>query len=871
MAPRRRVRKFLLGLALFAFFILLLAASLPLWQPWLLKPLSNRHGLHYSTYERVGYARFALIDVAYTNSTTTVTAKRLEAFVPTVWLFKKFTTGQNPPNFLRMDDWLLTQQSPGSNAPPNKPVSPYNTVQTINETLSTLHRWIPQALLTNGAMQANALTVRIPNARWQNGSLTAEMNLPKYGKSLALQLKSDKAGSSDILIDSPDLELSSTIHVSQIPTALSLQATNLWRGNPVILTGSFRPDAKLPEQATLQAEHFDLPATMLKPVNYQALTGSLFAHWESNHFVLDLSANAQPEKSEPSQLPPLDLTLHAKGDTESATIETARMSAPWLIAELTQRATIHFQGPLLTNQVTFSLVSDLSRQPLAQLQGMIHGQVIFSPTTNHFPEIAFDLTGSNVIAPKVNLRTLAFHGQLLWPVLALKEANVELADGSKASLKGEADLKAKSIREGEAQLNGTFGREWLPTGYSFSNSVLSAHFSGPLKDLSHSGKINLIHFTSPDLKPLDLQLNWNGRATNSLHSEILLSADASSLAFNGTVQASTNQATLIVDILTLQTNGQPVLQLEHPFHAFLHPNDSQGSGSNHTYSVKLDGLNWIGGDKQVSLQGDIHWPEHGNLTNTIHEVDSGLFNGFLLKPLPNLKINDLLLSANWSNGPARFEARLSSEGTTPRGIPVAISGSISGDGGGISISNLLVSTKGAPIFSATGFLPVIIRPDHPTNLVDLLHDKPLDLQAITQTNSAFWEEIASLTGVVLQDPHLNLNVSGTWDLPQGKITLRARQIKLPETKSKLPVMDNLQLEMSLDKSVARIDNLFFAVQGQPVRASGELPLSEEVWKKLIQKRTLPDLLHARAHILVENAQVAAFAPLLPTLLTPQVS
>ena len=65
--------------------LLVLVLSMPLWFPWLLRPLGRRAGLHYQTYMREGYSRFNLGSVSYTNAHVHLTAWRIRLFVPSTW------------------------------------------------------------------------------------------------------------------------------------------------------------------------------------------------------------------------------------------------------------------------------------------------------------------------------------------------------------------------------------------------------------------------------------------------------------------------------------------------------------------------------------------------------------------------------------------------------------------------------------------------------------------------------------------------------------------------------------------------------------------------------------------------------------------
>src|SRR5690348_11846620 len=86
----RRRRKFVLWLALAVAGLALVLGALPLWFPWVLKPLARHRGLSYAAYERLSYSRFALRDLSFTNGLMDVRAERVECLVPSAWAWRLF-------------------------------------------------------------------------------------------------------------------------------------------------------------------------------------------------------------------------------------------------------------------------------------------------------------------------------------------------------------------------------------------------------------------------------------------------------------------------------------------------------------------------------------------------------------------------------------------------------------------------------------------------------------------------------------------------------------------------------------------------------------------------------------------------------------
>src|SRR3954470_16360842 len=106
MARGKGKKRVLLAGALLAGALLIVWLSLPLWFPWILKPLARKQGATYTSYERISYNRFALHELAFTNATLELQAQRAEALVPTAWLVRALRGKQAEP-FLRVENWRL--------------------------------------------------------------------------------------------------------------------------------------------------------------------------------------------------------------------------------------------------------------------------------------------------------------------------------------------------------------------------------------------------------------------------------------------------------------------------------------------------------------------------------------------------------------------------------------------------------------------------------------------------------------------------------------------------------------------------------------------------------------------------------------------
>src|SRR6266576_5593802 len=192
MANRGWRRKILRLLGMLFGGTLLIVLALPLWFPWAFHPLARKLRIQYVKYEREGYTRFVLVDATFTASGTRLRAGRVEALVPTAWLWHHFVD-RDPVTCVSAQHWTLdiTGSTNASRAPAH---SVFTVVNRLAPILATVRSWVPKALLTNGTVQAAGqraggpwLQLRVTGATWVNGTLSGGIELPKYSQSATVR------------------------------------------------------------------------------------------------------------------------------------------------------------------------------------------------------------------------------------------------------------------------------------------------------------------------------------------------------------------------------------------------------------------------------------------------------------------------------------------------------------------------------------------------------------------------------------------------------------------------------------------------------------------------------------------------------------
>ncbi len=904
----KRPRKVIQIVILCLFGILAAFFSVPLWFKWVFPLLARAEHLHYARYERLGYGRFALYDVTLAAGSARFSAKRVQGLTPGNWLWHSLGSSNNNTHlFLFVSDWRYEHL-------PSRATSLNRTVKTewnrLQAQKQQLERWLPQAVFTNGAIHLSKTEIVIPSLRWSRGELTATGSVSNFISAATLRADLRRGPPYRATLNLEPLQLTCNTELRANAQGVQLQSTGFWWSNRVQFDADFAGASLLPRTASLKAESFRVPAGELRLPAYQDVTGSLRARWEVGVFALDLSARAQPLSNQ-TNLPPVNVQLHARGDTNAVTVETATVGSPWFHAELSREVQISFRGPLLKEPASFKMDADLQGQPWLPLDGRLNGRADLHPGTGKFPTADFHLSGSEVGSASVRARDFAAEGQLLWPSIILSNANTSFDDGSKAALSGTVDLRTRTVHDGHFSFQGPLLRRWLPSGYWYRQLSISGTVEGPLNNPGHAGEAMIGNLETPWLQPLNGQVMWRGQRLAIEHATIEGATSDARFDIEGALRVRTNGLAAELASLSIQTNGLPLLALAQPctlaFSRTRAGPESQSQPRTATaarshWQLQITPL-WLKGlAGEIRAQAAVQWPQSGMLSLNIQGLTSAMLSRVSKRSLPELEIRKVDSALEWSNGPARLSLALFAKGRLPEdstfATPLNPAGSLTGavtnaptihaatnsqvhrllagsftvelavaaDQERTTVSNLVITSQGSRLAQASGYLPLTFDPT--TTLVELNERGSLQFTVRTATEGRLWDAVADWTGLRLRKPQVALDVSGSWRAPKGALNCQVAQVQLMKPRERMPTLEDLQLHLELDNDQARLTNSHLRVQGQPVRFSAELPLDDRFWADVKQKR-VPDLEKTAARIQADKASLAAFEPLFPKLLAPQ--
>src|SRR5262249_4848904 len=132
------------------------------------------------------------------------------------------------------------------------------------------------------------------------------------------------------------------------------------------INADFGRDGFLPLNATMKS-NLKIPGDLVKLEQYNEFTGTLAGQWQTNTYRLELKAHADPIAS--TQLPPADIEVLARGDTNSVGIEQARSTAPGLEVAISDPVELTYRGQLLNERSELRIAADLEKLPWLRLKG----------------------------------------------------------------------------------------------------------------------------------------------------------------------------------------------------------------------------------------------------------------------------------------------------------------------------------------------------------------------------------------------------------------------------------------------------------------------------------------------------------------------
>ncbi len=863
------MRRFLRILAGLALGLVLLLATLPYWLPWAARPVAAHYGASFGGYERKGYSRFVLRDVRVDHSPVRIAVEQVEADTPLLWTWRHF---RRAPTVIAATRWSVEVVPRGERAKAGARRMGWRRLQGILQRVGGgLDRWLAAATLGAGVVRWPTGDIALEAATWRSSRAGDGGGVMPPGLQVTNLRFRSLAADAAALRFLPGGEMQLTARSAAADAELSLATRQAavvgdarWAGQGATLAAEFLPDGWLPRMAKLDVPVVKLPAERARLKGYGNVTGRAHATWNGEILEarVDLEAAPLPERNLPELV--VKLAADAAGrDRWRLTQLEARI--PGGEARLSGPVSIDRQGRWQGAAAELRFRFDLAAQPWMPAAGVLTGRAVASASDAGIPDFAWSVEGADLRLQSTALRRFHAEGDLHWPRLRLRE--VQLTGPAGETLRGgaEVDFVARELARASVsgEVNGQTLAAWLPPTLAFGQAEVRAEAAGPLAALRHEGQAIVRPITLGRVAVERADVRWKGEGRAINEAAVSLAAGAALVSAKGRIDAA---STLRLESLHWTHAGTPVLALKAPATVRLRP------------TLTIEALHLAGPEAAVDAR--MTWGAVGRVDVAVRGLPSEVLRPFRAESGLRWAIRSWAITGSWAEGPMTFSSAGEATFALPEQRTATVRAAFRGDGQGLWVDALHALEGDNAVVNASGRLPVVVTPwgnpeprttpARASRWFELNPDGPLGFEAVTVPNAAFWQQFGAVTGIELDAPQLTARLEGTWREPRGHIefhltraTMNARRFARP-----LPTVEKVDLSLIGTASSVQLKTLTFTVEGQAVKAEGELALEETGWLQLWREpgRLLRE--RGRFNVQVPEAQVAMFARFLPAALAP---
>ncbi len=825
-------------------------AALPWWITPVIRLVGRHYGATFSRYERVGYSRFAIYDIAVRQPGVLVTASRAEADTPVLWL-AKFVSHR--PRIIDVGRWRVDAGTPASPPPSprvsTKPGGAMPLRALLFRLVNAFQRWLPDANIGPGVVAWPGSELVFSSARLTPRALDVpSLRYRTFAGNVGIRFSSDTIDVAVRGIGQPAWHAELQSVRDQISGKLSV-----W-DQPATLAVTLPATGWMPDILTLNAREWNVPPSGIRlETLYTTVRGSAELDWRRGAFSFAASVDGDPVRR--GKAPPLTARIRAGGNLDRVDVDEfqvhvpgidARLSAPWSI----QRGATG--APAASH---LAIEADLAKQTWIAGRGRVSADATLTTRAGAWPLVAAAVEAHQVSVQGFALEQLRADFILDWPRLEARRAYIQFHEGGDLNAQGQWDFSSRTLTD--AHMDGvvrpSLVSPWLPAGISFQDATVSIRAHGPAAALEHEGSIHVSKISIHTTSALDTTLAWLGTGTHVDVKELTVRAGASRITAAGTVDDAAAQVNLTQ--LQIYTSGALRLGLEHPVSMHWRP------------ALQLDSLALSAGTSRLAVTLAVG--RSGSVTASVQNFASAWLRDFIVLPGPEWSVSSLDLQGKWNDGPLDFRSQGAATVAldTSRSAQVALEAT--GDARGLKIATLRVAEADQPIVDAHGELPIVFD-IRGTPRIELNEKGPLSLEATTEPNAQFWQRFTEATGVELKSPELTASVSGTFREPRGSVRVKAERIAVDPARIKfrVPTVTDLDAQATADHSGLQIPALSVRVEGQAVRLQGTLPLTADHWAEFRKAPVQFIREGGTMQLEIADADVAAIAKYFPQYIAP---
>jgi translocation and assembly module TamB len=859
----------------------LMVVTLPLWFPWVARPVLKPLGFGFASYRATSLTTFQMHDVHGVINGVEIEAAHVEGWLPTRWFWHRILSRDPTRLEVSVTDWevRIRRSEEHRERDHDRIDTTFGVMDTVERILAVVRFWVPSARVGRGVVDVHGNRLEVEEAFWEEGRFTGTVRLPWFEGVNLLAADVSTRRRAALKVDSEGLGLGVEVDLVREAAVWKAEGTMSWEENQIPVIAWFRDEGWLPVAARLGSDQIRVPSEWVGLPGYGDVRARIEGIWDDARFTLEVEAEAVAEAEQVSVLhAPGTMTLRGQGDLLSGTIEGLRLETSWLRLELVDRVELDWwNGRWLREPAGVDVRIDLGNMTVSGLNGLVVGRMELKEGPGLWPEIEFQLNGDGLGAWNVDIEHSLAVGRLRWPQLEVQRLDLLFEDDSTFHGNANIDLAAGWLESGDWSYEGEGMRRFLPKGLTYSTLKAGGRAYGALNHLSHEGAVEALEISVPGLNTADLQLQWVGQGVAIQSVDILGDAGQSHVALHGRIEVVGWEPVRVlarIDELTLRQGAQTRYHLAEPVDLEWRQSgpavDAIGEGEI-DWHLAMGAFRWIGPKRLVEVQGELDWPNRGHVTARA----AGLVLADFLDWVPwqdrQVELQQLDLIAGWNNSPMTVELSWNGSALGPEAVALTLRGRVHGDGTGVRIEELTAASELAPMLTVAGRVPVSLRPGAAHGWVQFDVERPVEVQATTDATGLITLPIGTAGDIYLSDPTVEFVLGGTIDQPVGHVRAELSRAEWRSRAGALaaPALDRLVIDAVLRPEHLRLDRFEMEVDGQPVRVVGTWPLGIAAWKELIEKGRLPPWQLASGEVRIEDARLAPFARFLPEMLSPQ--
>jgi translocation and assembly module TamB len=833
---------FILGIC--AVVLLAIVLSAPWWLGPALIKIGPRYGLTVESYERIGYARFAVRGVEYRRDPVVVKVQHAEAETPFLWLWRR---GLGTPGMVKGGEWSVDVISSERKTASTSPRGWVPLQARLAKIAHHLASWVPHVEAGKGVVRWPKGELTLSSGLWQN----RKVSTPDLGyRALHAAVTGEFPVTGPIEVSAKMLDGSAEAVIQGDGPKMKGHGT--WWGQPADLVADFNEQGWLPREASLTAKEWEVAGEKVKLEKHYALVrGNAAVDWRDGRLNANISMDSEPVEN--TEAPPLSIKVRGHGNNDAFVAESLDVSIPGVEAHLSAPVAIDLKGRIHSEPSTFTLVADLAGQPWFPARGNLRGSGKISAGRDGFVLIDFFAAGEDVAVADIAVSRVKADGQLAWPELMLRDGVISTPDGSELAWQGGANFRSRELLD--TAVSGRIVRSllmrWLPEYPKFGALQIDAKAHGPWANAKHEGRVEVADLQFQQTNPLAVKLNWkgDGLAFDRFTSEAR--AGTTTLTAEGAV----DRESLRLTALTFSNGEEMRLQLTKPTELYWAP------------TFRVSNLDLSG--PHASVRAELAWGETGRIQFRAQHVSSEWFRPVFTLPPTQIGVDLLEADGSWEGGPAEFLVNAAVTVHLGKDRAAQVSAGLKGSADAVEITSLRIAEAGAVIVNATGRVPLSLRPGAKQKW-EMADDAPFTFDAATSSNPGFWQEITQLTGVEIVEPEVSLHLYGTLDQPRGEARLSAARVAPVQGRFKgvWPKIEALKLRALADNARVNLEEFALSVEGQAVRVSGQLPLTFKDWRE-VTKDPVAFVQQGEIRVEVPDAEVAAFVHYFPEYIAPK--